>query len=68
MITKGFLSRRIAGQLDICKNTVDVHRANLMKKMQTNSLGDLVAKAVHFNAVDVSGAFLKPLKGANKVF
>lgn len=59
LIAKGLSSKGIAGQLDICKNTLDVHRANLMKKMQANSLGDLVAKAVHFKAVDVSGDFFE---------
>ncbi|HAG62207.1 MAG TPA: DNA-binding response regulator [Coxiellaceae bacterium] len=53
LIAKGQSSKTIADELSISKNTVEVHRANLMQKMGVNSSSQLVAQAVAFGIVDV---------------
>jgi FixJ family two-component response regulator len=39
------LNKQIAGELGTAERTVKFHRANLMKKMRTDSLADLVRMA-----------------------
>lgn len=45
----GMSSKAIASDLHVCKNTVDVHRTNLMEKMNVESIGELVSRAVFFS-------------------
>ena len=54
LIADGQSSKLIADELSISKNTVEVHRANLMQKMQVNSSSQLVAQAVAFGIIDVN--------------
>ncbi len=54
LIAEGQSSKTIADQLTISKNTVEVHRANLMQKMAVNSSSQLVAQAVAFGIIDVN--------------
>lgn len=53
LIVKGQSSKTIADELNISKNTVEVHRANLMQKMGVNSSSQLVAQAVAFGIIAV---------------
>ena len=53
LIAKGRSSKTIAEELTISKNTVEVHRANLMQKMGVNSSSQLVAQAVAFGIINV---------------
>jgi len=48
LIVRGRLSKNVALELNISKNTVDVHRVNIMKKMQVNTAGKLISEAVYF--------------------
>ena len=41
-IVAGFLNKQAAAELGIAENTFQVHRGRVMKKMQANSLADLV--------------------------
>ncbi|MFQ6024708.1 MAG: response regulator transcription factor [Acidiferrobacterales bacterium] len=42
LVVAGESNKRIARRLHISDKTVEIHRANLMEKMQANSLADLV--------------------------
>jgi FixJ family two-component response regulator len=44
-VTVGMLNKQIAVRLDIAEKTVKFHRANIMAKMQTDSLAGLVRVA-----------------------
>lgn len=50
-VLQGFTNKTIATQLDITLKTVEAHRANIMTKMQANSLPELVTTAVKFNLI-----------------
>jgi len=41
-VTAGRLNKQIAGELGMAERTVKAHRANIMEKMQAESLADLV--------------------------
>ena len=41
-VIKGFLNKQIAGELGTVEKTVKVHRARLMRKLEANSLAELV--------------------------
>lgn len=45
MVVRGLLNKQIAGELGTTEATVKVHRANVMHKMQADSLADLVRMA-----------------------
>lgn len=45
MVAQGETSKIIAASLDISRRTVESHRANLIKKMESHSLADLIRKA-----------------------
>lgn len=45
MVVQGETSKVIAIHLDISRKTVESHRANLIRKMETHSLADLIHKA-----------------------
>jgi FixJ family two-component response regulator len=44
-VTGGLLNKQVAAEIGIAENTVKVHRGNVMKKMGTKSLADLVRMA-----------------------
>jgi two-component system response regulator FixJ len=45
-LVNGRMNKQIAFDLGISPRTVEIYRANLMKKMQAKSLSDLVRKAL----------------------
>jgi len=45
LVVRGLLNRRVAGELCISEITVKAHRGNVMRKMQADSLADLVNMA-----------------------
>jgi DNA-binding NarL/FixJ family response regulator len=47
LVARGYSSKEVAGKLGISVGTVDVHRANLMKKLHTRNVAGLVAYAFH---------------------
>jgi len=51
-IAKGFTNKEIAAGLDISLRTAETHRANIMHKLQLNSVSDLVRYAVKNKLVD----------------
>jgi FixJ family two-component response regulator len=44
-VVRGLMNKQIAFELGISEVTVKLHRGNVMRKMQANSLADLVRKA-----------------------
>lgn len=44
LIQQGFLSKEIAGRLSISVNTVNIHRQNILQKMQVNNSLEAVGK------------------------
>lgn len=44
LLLKGYINRQIAEQLNISVRTVEVHRANLMQKMQAQTITELIYK------------------------
>jgi FixJ family two-component response regulator len=53
LIAQGLPSKTIAAELSVSKNTVDVHRVNILRKMQTKTVGQLIAQAVYYGLVDI---------------
>lgn len=45
LVTSGLLNKQIAGRLNLSEITVKIHRGNLMRKMQAESLANLVRMA-----------------------
>jgi FixJ family two-component response regulator len=45
LVVAGFLNKQIAGEFNISEITVEAHRGKAMRKMQANSLADLVKMA-----------------------
>lgn len=45
LVTAGLMNKQVAGRLDLSEITVKIHRGNLMRKMQAQSLADLVRMA-----------------------
>jgi len=45
LVTAGLMNKQIAGEIGVSEITVKVHRGNLMRKMNANSLADLVRMA-----------------------
>lgn len=45
LVTAGLMNKQIAGRLELSEITVKIHRGNLMRKMQAQSLADLVRMA-----------------------
>jgi len=52
LIAEGYKSREIANYLNISANTVDKHRANIMKKLDLHSASALTAIAIKEGIVD----------------
>lgn len=48
-ILDGKLSKQIASELELSKKTVDIHRANLMRKMGAESVASLVREVMSAN-------------------
>lgn len=46
LVVRGFLNKQVAGILAISHITVQIHRGNLMRKMQARSFADLVCMAI----------------------
>lgn len=47
LVTAGLLNKQIAARLELSEITVKIHRGNLMRKMEAQSLADLVRMAEH---------------------
>ncbi len=45
LVVAGETNKGVARQLDISERTVEIHRANVMRKMRARSLADLVKMA-----------------------
>jgi len=48
LIAEGFTSLEIAGKIQLSKRTIDNHRANIMNKLELNSLPELLKYAIEF--------------------
>ena len=46
LVVRGFLNKQVAAILAISQITVQIHRSNLMRKMQARSFADLVCMAI----------------------
>jgi two-component system response regulator FixJ len=51
LITEGKLNKQIAYMLSISISTVEMHRANIMKKMKVKTLADLIKLSIKFESV-----------------
>ncbi|MBO3275373.1 response regulator transcription factor [Pseudomonas schmalbachii] len=51
-LVRGYTNREVAEQLDISVKTVDLYRARVMKRMQAETLADLVGMAIAAGLVD----------------
>lgn len=60
-VLRGLTNKEMAAELSITLKTIEAHRANIMSKMQANSLSELVTLAVKFNLVVEDEAFLKEI-------
>ena len=47
LVVEGLPNKVISNRLDISQRTVELHRAQVMKKMEADSLADLVRSAIH---------------------
>lgn len=56
LVTSGRLNKQIAGQLGISEVTVKIHRGNVMKKMQAESVAALVGMAARLAKASSSAA------------
>lgn len=45
LVTAGLMNKQVAGRLSLSEVTVKIHRGNLMRKMEADSLADLVLMA-----------------------
>jgi FixJ family two-component response regulator len=45
LVTAGLMNKQVAARLGVSEITVKIHRGNLMRKMQAQSLADLVRMA-----------------------
>lgn len=75
LVVKGMLNKQIAGQLGTKEGTIKLHRANVMRKLNAQSVADLVRMADRLEGsssmpsrpVDVRRAQLDPLRAAPAV-
>lgn len=52
LVVDGFLNKQIARELGISEKTVEVHRANLMRKMQADGVAELVRMVLETGGPD----------------
>jgi FixJ family two-component response regulator len=62
LLVKGLLNKQIACELGIVEQTVKVHRARLMDKMQADSFAELVRMAEMLRLPPCSSPVLSPLE------
>ena len=62
LVVKGLLNKQIAYELGIVEQTVKVHRARVMDKMQADSLSELVRMAETLRLPPCSSSVLSPLE------
>jgi FixJ family two-component response regulator len=62
LVVKGLLNKQIAYELGIVEQTVKVHRARVMDKMQADSLSELVRMAETLRLSPCSSSILPPLE------
>jgi two-component system response regulator TtrR len=62
----GKQSKTIAGVFDISQRTVEVHRANIMRKLEVKTIGELVRLALSARTTsdEESGVSLHSAEGA----
>ncbi len=51
-VVRGCLNKQIADKLGACEQTIKVHRARVMQKMQVESLAELVQAAVKLGVIE----------------
>jgi FixJ family two-component response regulator len=56
LVVAGLLNKQIAGELGTSERTVKFHRSHIMKKMQAESLAELVRMAARLGITPASGA------------
>ena len=56
LVVSGLLNKQVGGELGISEITVKAHRGNVMRKMQANSLADLVNMAARLHVATVRNA------------
>ena len=49
---RGYTNREVAEQLDISVKTIDLYRSRVMKRMQADTLPELVGMAIAAGLVD----------------
>lgn len=52
LVVEGLPNKVISNRLEISQRTVELHRAQVMKKMEADSLADLVRTAIHLEEAD----------------
>lgn len=60
LVTAGLMNKQVAGRLGLSEITVKIHRGNLMRKMQAQSLADLVRMAEALGARETSTTRYSP--------
>jgi hypothetical protein len=56
LVVSGLLNKQVGAELGISEITVKAHRGNVMRKMQANSLADLVNMAARLHVATVRNA------------
>ena len=58
LIAAGLLNKQAAGELGITELTIKAHRASIMRKMQAQSLAELVHMVDRLKSSTLDGRFL----------
>ena len=53
LLTQGFTSKQIAQRLQLSPHTIDVHRKNIMKKLELHSVPELIKWAIRTKMISV---------------